>query len=116
MIGPASTTFSIYRGTEFTADGDEADVNTTPAASGIPGSISRKKFPLVYNEASYTPREVNWYTARVPRRHKGQTVTIYKDDRLKDEKSGEVYLVDTAAPEPGMKPAPDQRVDLKKIN
>lgn len=111
MMGMASTTVSILRGTTVNAAGDEVDDNSTVAASGIPAHIVRYRNPLVYGEANYTPRVVNYYRIRLPRR-----TVVQADDRIKDEKSGSIYLVNASLSQPSVWPAPDLLVDAKKIN
>lgn len=111
MMGLASTTVSILRGTTVNDAGDVEDDNTNVAASGIPAAITKWRNPLVYSESNYTPRTLNWYRIRLPRR-----TVIQDDDRIKDEKSGEIYLVNTSTKQPSIWPAPDLLVDAKKIN
>lgn len=111
MFGLASTTVSVYRGTTTNSAGDVEDDNSTPAASGIPASITRSRNPLAFTESSYTPRTINWYRIRLPRR-----TVVLDEDRLKDEKTGDFYIVDAAVRAPGVGPAPDLMVECKKIN
>lgn len=87
MIGPATTTVSILRGTAENADGDLVD-NPTAVVTGVTASI-RELTRLNRTEASQRSQTVRSFLIRVALR-----TGVQPADRIKDERTGLIYLVD----------------------
>lgn len=86
MMGLATGRFSVLRGSTLNDYGDEVD-GTTPALSGIGGSVierSRK----VFNPADGRVSTIRELTGRFP-----HGTDIQDGDRIKDEKTGEIFVV-----------------------
>lgn len=109
MKGPANATVSILRGTTTDAYGDTVDV-ATAVATGITASIIEQRH-LSTNPVDGTVRQVRYVTGRVPA---GTDVRV--GDRLKDEATLVVYIVDGAPHQPGnAMRTNDIRLDLRRI-
>lgn len=108
MMALANCTLSVYRGTEIDEYGDEVEVNTTPVLTRIPASVlERSKTVTTYDQNE--PRTVRWYTGRVD-----QGTDIRANDRVRNEQTGTVYLVDSiSSPGTGAIPS-DMVLDLRK--
>jgi len=83
----ASTTVSLLRGTSTDMYGDTVDTNIV-RASGIPAAITTKSKAVLLPETG-TYRTQRMYSGRVL-----PSVGVQKGDRLRDERSGQVFLVD----------------------
>lgn len=107
MRGAANTTISILRGTEQDGYGDEVD-SQTPVYTGVVASIlgsSRR----VYLPAESATRVIHTYTGRC-----GAEVDLRKDDRVRDERNGRVYLVTELADSPSLVMQPDLVFNLSR--
>lgn len=106
MNAVANTTVAVYRGTTTDDHGDEVD-GDTPLRTGIPASLIEGRPRQVESGTSGTPRVIRGATLRVD-----TTEDIKRNDRIKDEKTGQFWRID-AIGRPG-NPAfmGDLRVDL----
>jgi hypothetical protein len=86
MLALATTTVSILRGTTTDSFGDGADVATV-LKSGIAASLIESTRTAV-EPVSGTPRIIRTHIARLP-----ATTDITEDDRIKDERTNEIYIV-----------------------
>lgn len=104
----ASTLVSIMRGTTTDRYGDEADTDTV-VASAVPASILER--PVTGTRPASgrkdTPRT---YAMRVWR-----SVDVRQDDRVRDERTGIVYVVMTYAPSTNIAGLGSTRVDLQRV-
>lgn len=107
MLALATTTLTVYRGTTTDAYGDEQDTDT-PIATGIPASLTEQS-RLVTTRDDPTPRIVRYAVARVTA---GTDIT--DQDRVKDERTGAVYIVDAASQMTNPAVASDLRLDLRR--
>lgn len=120
MIGMASTRISVLRGTKVNADGDIVDDNESVAASGIPAGLSELALPFrdwFSAESTRDPRHVRRVVARMPNQKHLQDyygVAVEETDRIKDEVTGLIYLVDRVVQQQGYSHTPDLRVVLKR--
>lgn len=105
MIGPATTTVSVLRGTSVSDDGDELD-NTTAAASGVLAAFKEINTSN-QTETSDTPGTVRKYIVRLPYR---QDVRV--GDRLLDERTNLIYNVDYVQSPRYIPANADQRVTV----
>ena len=86
MIATATTTVSILRGDETNDYGDTVDSDTA-IYTGIPAAIHEQN-RRVFLPAEQAYRIVRFYTGRLP-----SNTDVVKNDRIKDERTGHVYLV-----------------------
>jgi hypothetical protein len=103
----ATTTVSVLRGTGTDAFGDETDLATV-AASGIPASLIESS-RQAQEPVTGTPRIIRTHVCRVP---PGTDVT--ENDRVKDEQTGEIYIVVSATRNANPVLAQPLRLDLKR--
>ena len=87
MITHANTKFSLLRGSDVGEFGDEVD-NNLVAASGIPGA-KKELFSRAPRETNPDQRLIRRFRIRLPRR-----TVVYPSDRLGDEWTGDILLVD----------------------
>lgn len=107
MLSVATTTLTVYRGTSTDVYGDEVD-NDTIAASGIPASLVEQTRRVTTRDDP-TPRIVRSATGRVTA---GTDIT--DQDRVKDERTGAVYIVDAVSSMTNAAVAADLRLDLRR--
>lgn len=102
----ANTFISIYRGTTTDAEGDEVETDV-PLYTEIVASLIEGRPRQVESGTSATPRVIRQATMRVDAR-----TDIKRDDRVKDETTGQFWRIDAvgAIGNPAM--TPDLRVDL----
>lgn len=106
MSTVATTYISVYRGTTEDAEGDEVEIDT-PLYTRIPASIIEGRPRQVESGTSATPRVIRQATMRVIR-----TADIKRNDRIKDEKTGEFWRIDAVGAIGNPAFTPDLRVDL----
>ncbi len=108
MNAVATTTVAILRGSSTDDYGDVVE-STTAIATGVPASIIEQR-RLVATESEPQPRAVVFYTGRV-----GALVDVTDGDRIRDERTGEVYLVDTVSRTSSPVMVNDRRLDLRRV-
>lgn len=104
----ASTTVSILRGTTTDRFGDEADTDTV-IASGVPASILERPATGA-RPASGRKDTPRGYAMRV-----WNSVDLRQDDRVRDERTGLVYVVLTLAPSTNIAGLGSTRADLQRV-
>lgn len=108
MIATPTTTVTILGGNTQSDFGDVLD-SDTPAGAGIPASIIEGR-QIVSTESDAQARAVLYYTGRLPN---GTVVT--EANRLRDERTGDTYLIDhVTRPHNPVIPA-DVRLDLRRV-
>lgn len=107
MLTWATTTISVLGGTGIDEFGDPVD-GTTVAASGVPASIIEQS-KTVNDPASGTPRVVRSIIGRVPA---GTPVT--GDNRVRDERTGVTYVVDSTTQPSNPLWVQEIRLDLRE--
>jgi hypothetical protein len=107
MMGMATTTISILRGTSTDAFGDEIDSATVIAT--IPASIIEQS-RVSWSPADGVRREVRTTTGRV-----AHDTDIRPEDRVRDDRTGVLYAVVNTdqAQNPAM--ALDLRLNLMRV-
>lgn len=109
MNAAATTTISVLRGVaSVTTYGDPVD-DTTPVTTGIPASILERRRSYLPASGS-APETVISYTGRV---RSGTDVRV--DDRVLDERSGDMYVVDSVANVANPVMRNDTRLDLRRV-
>jgi hypothetical protein len=108
MIATPNTTVTILGGSSDSDYGDVLD-SDEPAGSGIPASIVEGR-QIVSTESDSQARAVRYYTGRLP------FGTIVDDsNRLRDERTGDLYSIDNVtAPANPIFPQ-DVRLDLRRV-
>lgn len=107
MLARATTTLTVYRGTSTDAYGDVQDVNT-PVHTGIPASLVEQTRRVTTRDDP-TPRIVRYAVGRVT---SGTDIT--DQDRLLDERTGGIYIVDAVSTMNSAAVAADLRLDLRR--
>lgn len=107
MLALATTTVTVYRGTSTDDYGDEQDTDT-PVHTGIPASIVEQSRRVTTRDDP-TPRIVRYAVGRVTA---GTDIT--DQDRLRDERTGAVYIVDAVSQMTSAAVAADVRLDLRR--
>lgn len=108
MIALATTTVSVLRGTETTVFGDEAD-STTVVQSGVPMAIMAQSQAST-RAVDQRAQEVEYCRGRAP---KGTDIRV--GDRIKDERSLEIYTVTGAHQAGNPVIGQDLAVDLTRV-
>ncbi|MGW0575121.1 hypothetical protein ACWD25_03945 [Streptomyces sp. NPDC002920] len=107
MLAVATTTVTVYRGTTTDGYGDEQDTDT-PVHTGIVASITEQSRRVTTRDDP-TPRIVRYAVARVTA---GTDIT--DQDRIRDERTGAVYIVDAVSSMVNPAVAADLRLDLRR--
>ena len=107
MIARATTTVSVLRGTATDGYGDETDA-TTAVYTGIPASLTEQTRTVTTRE-SPTPRVIRYTVGRVTA---GTDIT--DQDRIKDERTNEIYIVEAVSSMNSAAVAADLRLDLRR--
>jgi Mg-chelatase subunit ChlD len=106
-VAIATTTISVLRGTTTDAYNDEQDTNT-PIATGVPASLTEQSRRVTTRD-NPTPRIVRYAVARVR-----AGTDIRDQDRVRDERTGAVYIVDAVSSMANPAVAADIRLDLRR--
>jgi hypothetical protein len=107
LIARATTTVAVLRSTATDAYGDETDTNTA-VHTGIPASLIEQTRRVTTRDDP-TPRVVRYAVGRVTA---GTDIT--DQDRLRDERTGQVYIVDAVSAMSSAAVAADLRLDLRR--
>ena len=107
MKAAANCTVTILRGTEVNEFDDEVDSDVA-VRSRIPASI------LEQTRRVYLPAEAAYRIVRSYAGGVGAEVDIKKDDRLRDEQTGVVYLVTDLADSRSPAHTPDKVLSLSR--
>ncbi|MEU3507675.1 hypothetical protein ABZ733_07065 [Streptomyces longwoodensis] len=107
MQAVATTSLAILRGTTTDAYGDEQDTDT-PVRTGVPASLVEQSRRVTTRDDP-TPRIVRYAVARVPA---GTDIT--DQDRVRDERTGAVYIVDAVSGMDNPALQVDRRLDLRR--
>jgi len=107
MQAVATTRVSVLRGTTTDVYGDEQDTDTV-VASGIPCALTEQSRRVTTRDDP-TPRIIRSTIGRVPA---GTDIT--DQDRLRDEITGAVYIVDSTSKMANPTLAVDIRLDLRR--
>jgi hypothetical protein len=107
MQAIATTLVTILRGTTTDAYGDEQDTDTVIAA-GIPASLTEQSRRVTTRDDP-TPRIVRYAVARLPAR-----TDVTDQDRIRDERTGAIYIVDAVSGMANPAFEVDRRLDLRR--
>ncbi|MER5750624.1 hypothetical protein [Streptomyces sp. NPDC002088] len=107
MLAVATTRLTVLRGTTTDAYGDEQDTDT-PHLTGITASLTEQSRRITTRDDP-TPRIVRYAVARVTA---GTDIT--DQDRVRDERTGAVYIVEAVSSMANPAVAADLRLDLRR--
>lgn len=107
MLAVATTTVAVLRGTTEDAWGDETDTDTA-VQTGVPIALTEQSRRVTTRDDP-TPRIVRYAVGRVTA---GTDIT--DQDRLRDERTGVVYIVDAVSQMTNPAVAADLRLDLRR--
>ncbi len=107
MQAIATTRVSILRGTTTDVWGDGQDTDTA-VYTGIPASLIEQSRRVTTRDDP-TPRIVRYAVARVP-----ADTDVTDQDRLRDERTGATYIVDSVSAMTNPAIAVDRRLDLRR--
>lgn len=108
MLTIATTTVSLLAGTTATDYGDEVDSNTA-VATGVPASIIEGR-EVVATESDAQALVRRYYTGRVP-----AGTAVDSGQRLRDERSQQIYLIDNVTAPTNPAVPMDVRLDLRRV-
>lgn len=109
MIARATGTATVLRGTTTDDYGDPVD-GTTPVLSGIPWSVLEQR-RTVTTPDDPDPRWVVMYTGRMP-----AGTALVRGDRIRDDASGQVYILDSFSETTNPYLRADIRLDLRRVS
>lgn len=107
MLAVATTTLTVYRGTATDTYGDEQDADTV-VHTGIRASLTEQSRRVTTRDDP-TPRIVHYAVGRVTA---GTDIT--DQDRVRDERTGAVYIVEAVSSMANPAVAADIRLDLRR--
>jgi hypothetical protein len=109
MYSLATTTVSVLRGTATDPVYGDTTASMSVVASGIPASIIEGRAPRVTTPGNPTPRVTRGYAGIV-----GSAVDVTDADRLRDERTGQIYVIESVSQQgmPGI--ITDQNLELRR--
>lgn len=107
MLAVATTTLSVLRGATTDAYGDEQDTATV-VHTGIVASLTEQARRVTTRDDP-TPRIVRYAVGRV-----SASTDITDQDRVRDERTGAVYIVEAVSSMANPAVAADLRLDLRR--
>lgn len=108
MISVPTTTVTILGDGGTDSWGDQVDGDTV-LASGIPASVLEQRRLVTTPDASRV-QTILYYTGRLPH---GTVVSI--DNRLLDERTGHIYIIDSVSTVGNPVIKNDVRLDLRRV-
>lgn len=108
MISIPTTTVAILAGGSSSPWGDDIE-GTEPRATGIPAAIHEGAIKVT-TESDPQARAVRFYTGRLP-----HGTALANNERLQDEQTGAVYVVDAVTTPVNPALPQDVRVDLRRV-
>jgi len=108
VLAVPTTTITILGGATSSDYGDVLD-SDTPAGAGIPASIMEGR-QVVATESDQQARIIRYYTGRLPH---GTVITDAQ--RIRDERTNEVYSIDNVTTPQNPVIPQDVRLDLRRV-
>jgi hypothetical protein len=108
MIAIPTTTVTILGGSTQ-SDFDDVLDSDTPAGANIPASIVEGR-QIVATESDAQARVVRYYTGRLP-----HNTVIDSSNRIRDERTGETYVIDNVTTPRNPIIPQDVRLDLRRV-
>lgn len=110
MSFQATTTVAVLSAQATDEYGDPADDNTTPSVTGVEASIIEQR-RTVFDSVDGQARIVRTTTGRVR-----SDVDVHDGYRLRDERSQQIYVVNSVDQVQSPVGVPDQRMDLTRVS
>lgn len=113
MIFMPTTKVDLYRDADETDEnvfGTEIETGTAPLAVGIPAAVSSRIVTRQTSVDSTAPMRVEVFTVRVL-----ASYGVREGDRLKDQKTGQTYLVNTIPTAPTLIGVPSARLECSRV-
>ena len=108
MLTIPTTTVTLLAGSTANDYGDEVDSNTA-VATGIPASIIEGR-EVVATESDAQARVIRFYFGRVP-----AGTEVNSGQRLKDERSLQIYVINNVTAPTNPAVPMDIRLDLRRV-
>lgn len=109
MITPANSLVRVFRGTELNYAGDEVD-SDTPVYENVPAFITELARPST-NSSDSMPRTVRRSVGKFDAR-----VDIRAEDRLEDQSTGMIFLVENVSNARFGQFEADRRAELTNVD
>lgn len=109
MYAVATCTVSILRGTATDPVYGDPSATPTVVASGVPASITERRPPRVTTPGNPTPRVTRAYDGAV-----GSQADVRDSDRLRDERTGQVYVITSVSRPTAPGITPDTVLELRR--
>lgn len=114
MYAQPTTLISVLSGTTTDDLGDETD-NTTVAASGIRASLLEQR-TVATTPADNRAQVVRYFTGRVSKADLDRFgVHLNPGDRIQDERTAEIYVIDAVSRVASSTTTNDLRLDLRRV-
>jgi hypothetical protein len=110
MRSAPTTTIALMGGTATIDPFGDQDESTVEQRTGVPCSLVERNMPTVSTESDQRAVVVRYYVARVP---VGTPVTNLS--RVRDERTGEVFVVDSVSAPLHPTTPQDIRLDLRRV-
>lgn len=111
MYAIATCTVSVLRGTSTDPVYGDTTAAMAVVASGIPASIIEDRNPRTTTPGNPTPRITRGYSGIV-----GSTVDVTDRDRLKDERTGAIYVIVSVSHQAAPGFTPDRTLELRRAS
>lgn len=108
MQAQPTTTVSILGGAQTNDDLGDPVESQTVLAAGVPASIMEQAHRTT-TPNTMEPRTVRFYTGRVP-----HGTVVSSSNRILDERTGDIYVIDAVANVASPIATNDVRLDLRK--
>lgn len=106
-----TTTVTLLAGTATKDSYGDEDEATTPVATGVPAALVERTLPTVSTESDPQAVVVQYYVCRVPQ---GTPVTDLS--RVKDERTGDIFAVDSITRPLHPTTPQDIRLNLRRVS
>jgi hypothetical protein len=111
MQTPPTTTVTLLGGTASVDQYGDPDESTSVLADHVPASLIERAMPTVSTESDLQAVVVRYSVCRVP-----QGTPVDDLSRVRDERTGYVYSVDTVTQPQHATTPQDIRLDLRRVS
>lgn len=103
-----TTTITVLRGSTTDSYGDDVD-GTDSVYSKVPAAIGEQS-PIIEITPDGTPRTIRRFRTRIP-----AYVQLQDEDRIKDERTGDIYIIDSIVRSQNPVFTPERSVNLRRV-
>ena len=111
MRSAPTTTVTLMGGAATSDPYGDSDEATTELATGVPAALVERSMPTVSTESDLQAVVVRYSVCRVP-----QGTPVDNLSRVKDERSGDIYSVDSVTLPKHATTPQDIRLDLRRVS